>query len=84
MFTMQIDPNAAEGQWSQVTAMCLSPLVLWPGSQVTRQAALAEEERNKVCLAKLFGLSGWLETVFLSVVFFLLNLGICLVVMLPC
>ena len=57
----------------QMTAMCISPLVFWPGSQVTRQAALAEEERNKVCLVKLFGLSGWLETVFLSVVFFLLN-----------
>lgn len=73
MFTMRNDENAAEGKWSQVAAMCISPLVFWPGSQVTRQAALAEEERNKVCLVKLFGLSGWLETVFLSVVFFLLN-----------
>ena len=73
MFTMRNDQNAAEGKWSQVAAMCISPLVFWPGSQVTRQAALAEEERNKVCLVKLFGLSGWLETVFLSVVFSLLN-----------
>ena len=73
MFTMRNDQNAGEGKWSQVAAMCISPLVFWPGSQVTRQAALAEEERNKVCLVKLFGFSGWLETVFLSVVFFLLN-----------
>lgn len=60
MLTMRNDQNAAEGKWSQVAAMCISPLVFWPGSQVTRQAALAEEERNKVCLVivRAFGLIG--------------------------